>query len=230
MGIVRKENRQERKKSTLRRERRHPCLHEREARRKVLSIKTNLEIKKHFFSLLRKLCGQTVLRSQHRAISFLCSFFLCMFFVSCSVNEPKPVPNTNVTNQNTNPPVAVSHGSPTQTSNGNSQDKGTRRGGTPIDTSKFDADIKKAEDKFNKNKTDNAAKMSLAQAYLDRADALTEAAQYASALGDYRRVLKLTPDNEDAARSSNEIIRIYLSLKREPPKEGEEPPPLPYKN
>lgn len=102
-------------------------------------------------------------------------------------------------------------------------------GGTPIDTSKYDADIKQAETKYDKNKEDNAAKMSLAQAYLARANALTlEGRQYNAALGDYRRTLKYDPANEEAKKWIGEIVGIYQSLGREVPKEGEENKPLPF--
>jgi hypothetical protein len=59
--------------------------------------------------------------------------------------------------------------------------------------------------------------------------ALTDARQYASALGDYRRVLKYDPNNSEAKNWIEQIIGIYDSLGRESPKEGDEPPPLPFK-
>lgn len=226
---MQKENMQQKINPTLRRERGHPCSLTR--RRRVNKVLHVFKIGfRHTFSLLLQAMRTRMSALSDLAPSFLSCLLLCVlsvFFVSCSVNEPTPVQNTNANSQSTNPPVAVSHGSPAQTNSSSPPNKGGMTG-TPIDTSKFDADIKKAEEKYNKNKNDNAAKMTLAQAYLDRGDALTEAAQYRSALGDYRRVLKLDPDNEDAKRMSGEIIRIFQSLKREPPKEGEEPPPLPY--
>ena len=76
---------------------------------------------------------------------------------------------------------------------------------------------------------DAAAKKVVAEAYFERGVALTEARQYASALGDYRRVLKLEPDHADAKKWIDQIIGIYGMLKKEYPKEGEEPPPLPWK-
>lgn len=101
--------------------------------------------------------------------------------------------------------------------------------GTPIDTSKYDADIKQAEAKYEKNKEDAAAKTALAQAYLARANALTlEGRQYNAALGDYRRTLKYDPANEEAKKWIGQIVEIYQSLGREVPKEGEENKPLPY--
>ncbi|MDQ3322068.1 MAG: hypothetical protein M3525_06520 [Acidobacteriota bacterium] len=101
--------------------------------------------------------------------------------------------------------------------------------GTPIDTTEFDAEITKAEKNFKAKPKDETAKKLLAEAYLPRAVALTEARQYASAIGDYRRVLKYDADNEVAKKWIDEIIKIYAMINREYPKEGEEPPALPFK-
>jgi len=104
-------------------------------------------------------------------------------------------------------------------------------GGSPIDTSQYDANIKKAEAKYNKNKDDNTAKTELAQAYFDRGLALTDskARQYRAALGDFRKTLKYNPDHEEAKMWIERIVSIFQQMNREAPKEGEEPPPLPYK-
>lgn len=100
--------------------------------------------------------------------------------------------------------------------------------GNPIDTSRFDADVEKAEKSLKAKQTDEAAKKALAEAYVQRGFALTEARQYASALGDYRKALKLDPDNEEAKKWIAQIVGIYESINREYPKEGEEPPPLAF--
>lgn len=94
----------------------------------------------------------------------------------------------------------------------------------PIDVADLSADIEKAEREFKKNP---GAKADLAKAYFVRATALTDAAQYRAALGDYRRGLKLDPNDQDAKKMHDEILRIFQSINREPPKEGEEPKPLP---
>ena len=94
----------------------------------------------------------------------------------------------------------------------------------PIDVSQMTADIAKAEKEYKKNPK---AKDDLAKAYFIRATALTGAAQYRSALGDYRKGLKLDPNDESAKGMHDQIISIFKSINREPPKEGEEPPPLP---
>jgi tetratricopeptide (TPR) repeat protein len=101
--------------------------------------------------------------------------------------------------------------------------------GEPIDTKAFDADIAKADNAAKAKPNDPSAKKALGEAYLKRAVALTEARQYASALGDYRRTLKYDPDNAEAKQWVDQIIQIYDSMGRESPPEGQEPPPLPYK-
>ncbi len=100
--------------------------------------------------------------------------------------------------------------------------------GNPIDTAKFDADIAKAE-KDLKAKNSDAAKKTLAAAYIERAAALTDARQYASALGDYRKASKLDQNNPEAKEWVDKIISIYDSINRAYPPEGEEPPALPFK-
>lgn len=100
--------------------------------------------------------------------------------------------------------------------------------GDPIDTTKFDAAIAAAEKSIGSKPSDAAAKKALADAYMDRAMALTDARQYASALGDYRRVLKYDPNNTEAQTWIDQIISIYSSINRSYPGEGEEPPPLPF--
>jgi tetratricopeptide (TPR) repeat protein len=101
--------------------------------------------------------------------------------------------------------------------------------GDPIDTAKFDGTIAAAEKIVKSKPSDEAAKKTLADAYFDRGFALTEARQYASALGDYRRALKLDPNHEESKKWLNQIVSIYEMLKKDAPKEGEEPPPLPFK-
>jgi tetratricopeptide (TPR) repeat protein len=109
---------------------------------------------------------------------------------------------------------------PAANSGGGDKSKWTQ-GGDPIDTSNFDADIAKAEKSGDKK--------ALSQAYEKRADALTKARQYAAALGDYRKALKADPSNGDAKNWVDQITMVYESMNREAPKEGEEPPPLPFK-
>ena len=98
-----------------------------------------------------------------------------------------------------------------------------------IDTTKFDSAIAASEKEVKAKPTDDAAKKALSRAYFERGVALTDARQYASALGDYRRAVKYDADNNEAKDWIDQIIMIYGSLKKEYPKEGEEPPPLPFK-
>ena len=87
--------------------------------------------------------------------------------------------------------------------------------------------VVKAEKDLKAKPKDDAAKKALAVAYVNRGLALTDARQYASALGDYRKAQKLDPSNADANKWVEQIIGIYESMNKEYPKEGEEPPPLP---
>lgn len=101
--------------------------------------------------------------------------------------------------------------------------------GDPIDTAKFDGTITAADSVLKKKPSDETAKKNLAEAYFDRGFALTNARQYASALGDYRKALKYDPAHEESKKWIDQIVSIYKMLKKDPPKEGEEPPPLPWK-
>jgi tetratricopeptide (TPR) repeat protein len=92
--------------------------------------------------------------------------------------------------------------------------------GEPIDTKEFDAAVKTAEKSGDKK--------SMSEAYYKRAVALTDARQYASALGDYRRALKNDPANTEAKEWIDKIIMIYGTMNKDYPKEGEEPPALPF--
>ncbi|HZH34345.1 MAG TPA: hypothetical protein VEX64_05855 [Pyrinomonadaceae bacterium] len=98
-----------------------------------------------------------------------------------------------------------------------------------IDTTELDSAIAAAEKNLKQKPKDEAAKKAMAEAYLQRALALTEAAQYKAALGDYRRVLKNDPENPEAKKWIDQIVGIFKSMKREVPAEGQEPPPLPFK-
>ena len=102
-------------------------------------------------------------------------------------------------------------------------------GGEPVDTSKYDAEIKRLEEKARKNTADQATRLALAKTYADRGDALTGVRQYRAALGDYRRALRNDPNNEQAKQMSGTIISILQSMGRDVPPEGQEPTPLPLK-
>jgi len=97
-----------------------------------------------------------------------------------------------------------------------------------IDVSEMTAKIEKADKEYKAKPTDEKAKKALADAYFERAFALTKAAQYRAALGDFRKGLKLNPDDKEAKDMHDQIISIFESIGRTPPKEGEEPTPLPF--
>lgn len=155
-------------------------------------------------------------------------------------NASQPIANTNansttVTTRSEKTETVTAHSTENQqapmtdgNANGGGKSKWTQSG-EPIDTKSFDADIANAEKALKAKPNDDAAKKALAEAYYKRADALTGARQYASALGDYRRTLKYDPDNAQAKEWVEQIVSIYDSMGRESPPEGQEPPPLPYK-
>lgn len=95
-----------------------------------------------------------------------------------------------------------------------------------VDTSKYDAEIKRLEERAKKNAADQQTRLVLAKAYADRGDALTGVRQYNAALGDYRRALRNDPNNEQARQMAGTIISIYKGMGREVPPEGQELPPL----
>lgn len=102
-------------------------------------------------------------------------------------------------------------------------------GGNPIDTTEFDKAVADAEKALRAKPKDANAKETAVTAYFKRGFALTEARQYAAALGDYRKALKIDPAHEESLTWQKQIIGIYEMMKKEYPKPGEEPPPLPWK-
>lgn len=153
-------------------------------------------------------------------------------------NAPGPVQsNTNTSaaqTENEKPRTMIAHSSENQAPpTGNSEAPGGKtkwtQSGNPIDTTELDAAITNADKAVKAKPTDTDAKKDLSQAYLKRAVALTDARQYASALGDYRKAVKNDPTNEEAKNWIDQITQIYDSMNKEAPKEGEEPPPLPFK-
>jgi TolA-binding protein len=120
------------------------------------------------------------------------------------------------TTENQKPPMSQSNSG----SGGSSMQKA-------VDVSAMTAAIEKADKEYKAKSSDAKAKETLAVAYFDRAFKLTEAAQYRAAIGDFRKGLKLKPDDKEAKDMHDQIITIFKSIGREPPKEGEEPPPMP---
>lgn len=179
---------------------------------------------------------------------FLILMTAFVFAVGCSTDSQQTetaktnaTAQTNVTKADDSPLVASSHRtqstSKTESKENLAQATPPSNGTAPmvtgnaqaIDTNEFDQKILKAEKEIKQKPKDEAAKKFLGDAYAERAFALTEAAQYRSALGDFRRALKLDPSNAEAKQMHDQIIKIFKDLGREPPQEGEEPSPLPFK-
>lgn len=160
--------------------------------------------------------------------------FISLTFIGCNNSAPnvsqQPI-NANSSNRSETQTVAAhttEKSLPSPVPKSETKTKWTQSG-NPIDTSAFDAEIEKAEKNLKSKPKDESAKKNLAEAYNKRGLALTEARQYASALGDYRKALKLEPNNAEAKKWIEQIVGIYESINRDYPKEGEEPPPLSFK-
>jgi tetratricopeptide (TPR) repeat protein len=154
-------------------------------------------------------------------------FLVCIIatlLVACTSNRPQTTSNANAPLRAEKLQDATVHTTENQPPANSSSGKWTQSG-EPIDTAKFDKAIADAE----KGPADEDAKKALAQAYFERGFALTQARQYASAIGDYRRALKYDPDHAESKEWIDQILSIYTILKKSPPKEGEEPPPLKVK-
>jgi tetratricopeptide (TPR) repeat protein len=157
----------------------------------------------------------------------------CLFIACGSAARPTAensnAPASNIP-ANERPQTAIAHttegGNPPAASGEKSK---WSQGGDAIDTSTYDAEIVSAEKGLTAKPTDTAAKKAVGDAYYKRADALTQARQYAAALGDYRRAAKADPTNTDAKKWIDQIMIIYQSMNKEAPPEGQEPPPLPFK-
>ena len=152
-------------------------------------------------------------------------FGLLLLLTGCGGNEPKLVGNqtapANSDSRGNAPPA------PTVAPSKSAQSApGKVSMGEAIDTSAYDAKIKRLEEEVKKKPKDEGLNKQLAQAYLERGNALTQARQYQAALGDYRRTLKLDPGNEEAQHWSQTIIGIMQQMNREVPAEGAEPTPI----
>jgi tetratricopeptide (TPR) repeat protein len=164
-------------------------------------------------------------------MKYLLLTVFCAFTLSCT-EAAKPIAqnaNSVPPARSEKPQTAIAHGPQEQAPPSGAKSKWSQSG-DPIDTKEFDTAIASAEKALSAKPSDAQAKKTLAAAYYKRAVALTDARQYASALGDYRRTLKYDASNEEAKNWIEQITMIYSSINRESPKEGEEPPPLPLKN
>jgi len=177
-----------------------------------------------------------------KAIVFLS--FALFALLSCSTQDATQVSQTTNADkqvQQSNDSVVVSSHLTDKTTAANNSNQNAApvsksdtktkwtQSGESVDVSNFNTEIAKAEKELKIKPKDETAKKNLAESYVKRAIALTDARQYASALGDYRRALKYDPSNEEAKKWIDQITGIYQSMNRQPPKEEEEPPPLPFK-
>ena len=142
-----------------------------------------------------------------------------------NVNAPANKPNDSLTvsSHSQNKPATAS----VPATSTNPKQENASPMARAVDVEKMTEDIEKAKAAYDKNQKSDEAKNTLAKAYFERAFALTDAAQYRAAMGDFRKGLKLDPNNAEAEKMYGEIIRIFQSIGREPPKEGDEPPPMP---
>jgi len=167
--------------------------------------------------------------------------FLALIFTACG-NSNQPTVNSNAvpppatTQNNSNSLVVSSHSTdktapsnPSNSANSANSSSSNSPMSKAVDVTAMTAKIEKADKELKAKPTDAKLKENLAAAYFERAFALTEAAQYRAALGDFRKGLKLKPDDKEAKDMHDQILDIFKSIGREPPKEGEEPPPMPIK-
>ena len=132
--------------------------------------------------------------------------------------ERTPKPENVGVNSNTNKTVEMPKRSETR--------RKFSRSGDPIDTKKFDSAIADAKKASDAKPDDAELKKTLGSKYFERGVALTAARQYASAIGDFRKAIKLDPSNKDAESNIKMIESIYKSMNIEGPKPGEEPEPI----
>ena len=159
---------------------------------------------------------------------FLILTLTALISIGCG-SAAQPTANANQPAQKPgDAPIVSSHSdvqtvSPKQTDKNNSTESPMAK---PVDVTVMTEEIERAAAEYKKNPKEKEA---LAKAYFARAFELTDAAQYRAALGDFRKGLKLNPADTDAKAMHDRILGIFKSIGREPPKEGEEPPPLAFK-
>lgn len=142
--------------------------------------------------------------------------------LSSSVETAKSNQSANSTNAASGGDLGVarSHGRAPATTPSDGADK------PPVATPELDAKIEKAEEKANSPSASAAAKKALAEAYFERANFFRDAGNprlYKFALADYRRGLRLDPDNREARAKMDEIVMIYESMGKPVPQLGVEP-------
>jgi tetratricopeptide (TPR) repeat protein len=179
---------------------------------------------------------------QNIAMEKKCFLYLALLSISllggCSSSSPEvsaeKIPTTDKKNELAVTSHTTEKPTPPGLSNSNSTNSGSvasSNGNSPmakaVDVAEMTKTIDAALATFKKNEKDAKAKTALSEAYFVRAFVLTDAAQYRAALGDFRKGLKLDPANKEAKDMHDQILDIFKSIGREPPKEGEEPAPMP---
>lgn len=117
--------------------------------------------------------------------------------------------------------VVSSHGGGANTSAASGSTTASDK--APVPTPELDAKIEKALTKANAKGATAADKRAAAEAYKNRADYYWGAGDprlYRYALGDYRRVLRYDPDNEEAKERIDYLISIYHSMNKPVPDNG----------
>jgi tetratricopeptide (TPR) repeat protein len=158
---------------------------------------------------------------------------ITLFAIGCNNSAPTQVQTNSaapvVKKEETQTVAAHSteNQKPAPMTNSNSPSSGGSPMSKAVDVSEMTKNIEKADKEFKAKPSDAKAKEALATAYFTRAFALTKAAQYSAALGDFRKGLKLNPDDKEAKEMNDQIVSIYESMGREAPKEGEEKAPMP---
>ena len=158
----------------------------------------------------------------------------CLLLASCS-GAPPSVTTTQNANSNANAAPASSGQSgaaPTNlgvvSSHSGPAGNATAGGAAPSDkapvaTPELDSKIEKAVAKAKASGATAADKKAAATAYMERADFYWSAGNvqlYRYALGDYRRVLRYDPENEQAKERIDYLISVYQSLNRPVPDNG----------
>jgi TolA-binding protein len=151
---------------------------------------------------------------------------IALFAISCSNSAPTQIQTEKPISSNKEATTTVAAHTTENQPPANSSS-----GGSPmsraVDVTKMTETIEKADKEFRAKPKDEKAKSALATAYFQRAFALTDVSQYSAALGDFRKGLKLNPDDKEAKGMHDKIVEIYKSMGREAPKEGEEKAPMP---
>jgi hypothetical protein len=169
-----------------------------------------------------------------RMLTLTSALIGCALLAACGGQQASQQNSTPATNsaqtsapQNTGdasaPTVASSHGSSNTAPSSAPANGAAATDKAPVATPELDAKIEKTLGKANAKGASAADKKAAADAYKDRADFYYSAGDprlYRYALGDYRRVLRFDPDNDEAKERVAYLIDIYHSMNRPVPDNG----------